>query len=102
MARSGARSCRLTYADAKRSRASSALYYFKQKSDDIATVELNPPPPGVQRDSDNNKVDNKSWAPSRNGLTTSTTGSALTAGARYTEDDKGSFPDQFDYCDARR
>ena len=38
------------------------LYYFEQTSDDIATIELNPPPPGVQRDSDNNKVDNKSWA----------------------------------------
>ncbi len=37
-------------------------YYFKQRSDDIATVELNPPPPGVQRDSDNNDVDNHSWA----------------------------------------
>jgi iron complex outermembrane receptor protein len=38
------------------------LYYFDQTSDDIATIELNPPPPGVQRDSDNNKVDNNSWA----------------------------------------
>ena len=38
------------------------LYYFEQTSDDIVTVELNPPPPGVQRDSDNNKVDNNSWA----------------------------------------
>ena len=38
------------------------LYYFEQSSDDIATIYLNPPPPGVQRDSDNNKVDNTSWA----------------------------------------
>ena len=38
------------------------LYYFEQTSDDIVTVELNPPPPGIQRDSDNNKVDNNSWA----------------------------------------
>ena len=38
------------------------FYYFDQESDDIVTVELNPPPPGVQLDSDNNAVDNDSWA----------------------------------------
>src|SRR5688572_7358454 len=38
------------------------VYYFERPSDDIVTVELNPPPPGIQRDSDNNKVDNQSWA----------------------------------------
>ena len=38
------------------------LYYFEQTSEDIATIYLNPPPPGVQRDSDNNDVDNTSWA----------------------------------------
>jgi len=73
-------------------------YYFKQRSNDIVTVELNPPPPGVQRDSDNNVVDNKSWA----GFTqwTYSFGERLgaTVGARYTQDDKGSYPDQFDFA----
>ncbi len=74
------------------------LYYFEQTSDDIATVELNPPPPGFQRDSDNNKVDNDSWAAFTQWTYDVTDQLALTAGARYTEDDKGSYPDQFDYA----
>jgi iron complex outermembrane receptor protein len=74
------------------------LYYFDQTSDDIATVELNPPPPGIQRDSDNNKVDNNSWAAFTQWTWNVTDKLALTAGGRYTEDDKGSFPDQFDYA----
>jgi iron complex outermembrane recepter protein len=73
------------------------LYYFEQTSDDIATIELNPPPPGVQRDSDNNKVDNDSWAVFTQWTYNVTEKLAITAGGRYTEDDKGSFPDQFDY-----
>jgi iron complex outermembrane recepter protein len=73
------------------------LYYFDQTSDDIATIELNPPPPGVQRDSDNNKVDNNSWAAFTQWTWNATDKLALTAGGRYTEDDKGSYPDQFDY-----
>jgi iron complex outermembrane receptor protein len=75
------------------------LYYFEQTSDDIATVELNPPPPGVQRDSDNNKVDNDSWAVFTQWTVNFTEQWALTVGARYTEDEKGSYPDQFDYSD---
>jgi len=74
------------------------LYYFEQTSDDIATVELNPPPPGVQRDSDNNKVDNKSWAAFTQWTWNLTDRFAATVGGRYTEDDKGSYPDQFDYA----
>ena len=73
-------------------------YYFKQKSEDIATIELNPPPPGVQRDSDNNEVDNKSWALFTQWSYDFNPVFGITAGARYTEDDKGSFPDQFDYA----
>ena len=72
-------------------------YYFKQKSNDIATVELNPPPPGVQRDSDNNRVDNKSWAVFTQWTYNFTEKLGVTVGGRYTEDDKGSYPDQFDY-----
>ena len=74
------------------------VYYFKQKSDDIATIELNPPPPGVQRDSDNNRVDNESWAVFTQWTYNFAERFGLTVGARYTEDDKGSFPDQFDYA----
>ncbi|MGH8189609.1 MAG: TonB-dependent receptor, partial [Steroidobacteraceae bacterium] len=72
------------------------LYYFEQTSDDIVTVELNPPPPGVQRDSDNNRVDNDSWAVFTQWTYDITEQLAITAGGRYTEDDKGAFPDQFD------
>jgi iron complex outermembrane receptor protein len=73
------------------------LYYFEQTSEDIATVELNPPPPGVQRDSDNNKVDNSSWAAFTQWTWNFTDRLAATVGGRYTQDDKGSFPNQFDY-----
>jgi iron complex outermembrane receptor protein len=72
-------------------------YYFKQRSNDIATVDLNPPPPGVQHDSDNNVVDNKSWAAFTQWTYAFTKALGATVGARYTEDDKGSYPDQFDY-----
>ena len=76
------------------------VYYFKQKSDDIVTIVLNPPvpPAGPNLDSDNNKVDNESWAV----FTQWTYRFAaerlgVTVGGRYTEDEKGSYPDQFDY-----
>ncbi len=74
------------------------LYYFEQTSDDIATVELNPPPPGIQRDSDNNKVDNQSWAAFTQWTINFTDLFSLTVGGRYTEDRKDAFPDQFDYA----
>jgi iron complex outermembrane receptor protein len=70
-------------------------YYFKQKSDDIATVELNTPAPGIQRDSDNNKVDNKSWAAFTQWTWRFNDALGLTVGGRYTHDEKGSFPDQY-------
>jgi iron complex outermembrane receptor protein len=73
------------------------LYYFEQNSDDIATVYLNPPPPGVQRDSDNNEVDNSSWAAFTQWTYKFADKFAITVGGRYTEDEKGSYPDQFDY-----
>jgi iron complex outermembrane receptor protein len=71
-------------------------YYFEQTSDDIATIELNPPPPGIQRDSDNNKVDNDSWAVFTQWTYNVTDKLSFTGGGRYTEDNKGSYPDQFD------
>jgi iron complex outermembrane receptor protein len=72
-------------------------YYFEQTSDDIVTVQLNPPPPGVQQDSDNNKVDNQSFALFTQWTYDFSDRFSLTAGARYTEDKKGAFPDQFDF-----
>jgi iron complex outermembrane receptor protein len=72
------------------------LYYFEQTSDDIVTVELNPPPPGVQRDSDNNEVDNQSWAAFTQWTFNFTDLISATVGGRYTEDKKDAFPDQFD------
>jgi iron complex outermembrane receptor protein len=74
------------------------LYYFEQTSDDIATIELNPPPPGIQRDSDNNKVDNQSWAAFTQWTYDFTDRLGLTVGGRYTEDKKGSYPDQYDFA----
>jgi iron complex outermembrane receptor protein len=74
------------------------LYYFDQQSEDIVTVELNPPPPGIQRDSDNNKVDNQSWAAFTQWTLDLSDAVALTVGGRYTEDDKGSYPDQYDFA----
>jgi len=74
------------------------LYYFEQSSHDIATVDLNPPPPGVQHDSDNNDVDNQSWAAFTQWTFNFTDKFSATLGGRYTEDKKGSYPDQFDYA----
>ncbi len=71
-------------------------YYFDQGSDDIVTVALNPPPPGVQHDSDNNQVANSSWAVFTQWTFNFNKMFALTAGGRYTEDRKGSYPDQYD------
>ena len=74
-------------------------YYFEQGSDDIVTITLNPPvpPPGPNLDSDNNKVENKSWAAFTQWTYTFFDKLDLTVGGRYTEDKKGSYPDQFDY-----
>jgi iron complex outermembrane receptor protein len=74
-------------------------YYFSQDSDDIVTITLNPPvpPPGPNLDSDNNKVENESWAVFTQWTFTVAEQLDLTVGGRYTEDKKGSFPDQFDY-----
>ena len=72
------------------------VYYFEQTSDDIVTVELNPPPPGIQRDSDNNKVDNQSWAAFTQWTFKFGDMFAATVGGRYTEDKKDAFPDQYD------
>jgi iron complex outermembrane receptor protein len=74
------------------------FYYFDQESEDIVTVELNPPPPGVQRDSDNNSVDNDSWAVFTQWTYDINDRLSLTGGGRYTEETKRAFPDQFDFA----
>lgn len=74
------------------------LYYFENYSNDILTVELNPPPPGVQRDSDNNEVDNRSWAAFTQWTFHATDQLSLTVGGRYTEDEKGHRSDQYDFA----
>jgi iron complex outermembrane receptor protein len=62
-------------------------------------VLLNPPvpPPGPNLDSDNNKVDNESWAAFTQWTYSFTPAFDVTLGGRYTSDKKGSFPDQFDF-----
>jgi iron complex outermembrane recepter protein len=74
------------------------LYYFEQTSEDTATIFLNPPPPGVQRDSDDNDVDNSSWAAFTQWTYRFADRFAFTLGGRYTNDEKGAYPDQFDYA----
>ncbi len=69
------------------------LYYFEQTSDDIVTMELNPPPPGIQRDSDNNNVDNQSWAAFTQWTFKFSDMFAATVGGRYTEDKKDAYPE---------
>jgi len=84
--------------DADKLTGVAGLYYFAQESTDIVTVDLNPPPPGVQHDSDNNKVDNDSWAAFTQWTFHLNDAIAFTAGGRYTEETKRSYPDQFDYA----
>jgi iron complex outermembrane receptor protein len=52
----------------------------------------------VQLDSDNNRVDNSSWAAFTQWTYKFGGKYALTLGGRYSEDDKGAYPDQFDYA----
>jgi iron complex outermembrane recepter protein len=76
------------------------VYYFEQESDDIVTVELNPPDniPGPQRDSDNNAVDNDSWAVFTQWTYDFNDQWSLTGGGRYTEETKRAFPDQYNFA----
>jgi len=73
-------------------------FYFDQGSDDIATVELNPPPPGIQRDSDNNRVKNESIAVFTQWTFNVNDQLGLTFGGRWTQDRKASYPDQYDFA----
>lgn len=72
-------------------------FYFEEESTDIVLVQLNDPAPGVQQDSDNAITGNDSWAVFSQWTFDATDRLSLTLGGRYTEDTKGSIPDQFNY-----
>jgi iron complex outermembrane receptor protein len=75
-------------------------YYFQQDSEDIVTVELDSPAvAGFQTDSDNNIVDNSSWAVFTQWTFALSERLDVTFGGRYTEETKRAYPDQFDYSD---
>ena len=73
------------------------FYYFEEKINDLVYVQLNDPAPGVQEDSDNNISDNNNWAIFTQWTYNVNDQLSVTAGGRYTEDTKGSIPDQFNY-----
>ena len=72
------------------------LYYFEEEVDDIVTVAL-----GIRDslDSDNNLTSNDNWAAFTQWNYKVNEALSLTLGGRYTEDTKGSTPDQYDYAD---
>ena len=74
------------------------FYYFEEEIDDIVYVQLNDPAPGTQEDSDNNITQNDSWAVFTEWTYDILSQLSLTLGGRYTEDTKGSIPDQFNYA----
>jgi iron complex outermembrane receptor protein len=81
----------------KKLKGTAGFYYMDQDTTDIVYVQLNDPVPGVQEDSDNNITQNSSWAVFTQWTYDFTDKLALTLGGRYTEDTKGSIPDQFNY-----
>lgn len=74
------------------------FYYASDETDDIVTVELNPPPPGIQVDSDNVIVEDSTFAIFTQWTYDLSDQTSFTFGGRYTEDTKGSTPDQFSYA----
>jgi len=74
------------------------LYWFEEEYDDIVYVQLNPPPPGIQEDSDDAITKNENWALFTQWTWRVSDEMSLTLGGRYTEDTKGSIPDQFNYA----
>ncbi|HEY7673477.1 MAG TPA: TonB-dependent receptor [Gammaproteobacteria bacterium] len=74
------------------------VYYFQQDSEDIVTVQLNTPAPGFQTDSDNNTVDNDSWAAFTQWTFALGERLDVTFGGRYTEETKRAYPDQYDFA----
>jgi iron complex outermembrane receptor protein len=87
----------LQYSSAKL-KGSVGLYYLNEDTTDIVYVQLNDPAPGIQEDSDNNITQNSSWAVFSQWTYDFAPKLSLTLGGRYTEDTKGSTPDQFNYA----
>ncbi|MDC0598311.1 TonB-dependent receptor [Gammaproteobacteria bacterium] len=75
------------------------FYYHEEEIKDIVRVQLNIPPPGIEEDSDNNTTQNDNWALFTQWNYDLTDQLGITLGGRYTEDTKGSIPDQFNYAD---
>jgi iron complex outermembrane receptor protein len=73
------------------------FHYLQQDSEDIVTVELDSPAPGLQTDSDNNTVDNSSWAVFTQWTFALSERLDVTVGGRYTEETKRAYPDQYDF-----
>ena len=70
-------------------------FYFEDETDDTVRVELNTPAPGVQGDSDDVIVKNDNWALFGNISYRLTDRLSAAFGIRYTNETKGSIPDQF-------
>lgn len=70
-------------------------YYFESESDDIVRVELNTPAPGPQGDSDDVINLTDAWALFANIAYDVTSRLSASFGVRYTNETKGSIPDQF-------
>jgi iron complex outermembrane receptor protein len=70
-------------------------FYFEDETDDTVRVELNTPAPGVQGDSDDVIVMNENWALFGNISYHLTDRLSAAFGIRYTNETKGSIPDQF-------
>jgi len=81
----------------ERTNGTFGFFYFQEKITDLVYVQLNDPAPGTQEDSDNNITDNSSWALFTQWTYDATEQLSLTLGGRYTEDTKGSIPDQYNY-----
>lgn len=88
------------------------IYYFTESITDILKVQVADRGPGLScdnagvtgtdrchLDSDNNVTDNDSWAVFGQVSYEFTDALSGSFGVRYTEETKGSFPDQFDYAD---
>ncbi|MFT5775475.1 TonB-dependent receptor [Hyphomonas sp.] len=73
-------------------------YYATEDVVDIVFVQLNTPAPGEQGDSDNTTVNNSNWAVFSQWTYDFDDHLQMTVGGRYTEDTKGSTPDQFNYA----
>jgi iron complex outermembrane receptor protein len=75
------------------------FYFGEDETTDVPTITLAPPPfPNGVLDSDNNQVLNDNWAIFSQWTYDVMDNLSLTFGARYTEDTKGSIPDQFSYA----